>query len=120
MTSEGQQLINSNLKNILLKLEEVKSLVKQHDCVDHQCQINEMICKRLSEFTTAINNLADSNELKFYKLCEEISVVYFQLKQMDQVQLDQNILEVFFSYFKTEITQSDHYHYQVSQNMVVA
>ncbi len=118
MESYGQ-FANSKLKNILLKLDEVKAIVKQHSCIDHQCIINETICQRLSQFTTDITALADSNELKYYKLCEEISVVYFHLKQLDPIQLDQNILEVFFSYFKSEITQSDHYHYQVSQNMVV-
>lgn len=117
MTSEGQQT-GTNLRDLLIKLEEFKTVVNQHNCVDHHCQISEVICEKLSQFTANIINLADSNELKFYKLSEEIAVVYFQLKQVDQSRLDHNMVEIFFSYFKAEITQSDHYLYQVSQNMV--
>ncbi|MBP9743566.1 MAG: hypothetical protein KBD37_09430 [Burkholderiales bacterium] len=107
----------SNLKTLLLKLEDFKIRISEQHCLT-QHKINLIIISKLSELTTKITSLSDSEELKYYKLTEEIAVAYFQLKSNEQVLIDHNIIQIVFDYFKNEITSSDHYAYQISQNMV--
>ncbi len=100
---------NSNLRNLLVKLENFKNTVDNNDLN------NEYISDTLSDITNKIINLLDNDELKYYKLTEEIAVTYSKLK--NETSLD---LLVLFNFFKAEITNSDYFLYQVSQNMVEA
>ena len=58
--------LNSNLKNLLLKLEEFKARISEQNCLTPH-KINLIITAKLSELTTKITNLPDSEELKYYK-----------------------------------------------------
>lgn len=98
---------NSNLRNLLLKLEDFKNTIDNNDLN------NEYISDTLSDIINKIINLLDNDELKYYKLTEEIAVTYFKLK--NETSLD---LLALFNFFKAEITNSDYFLYQVSQKMV--
>jgi hypothetical protein len=106
----------SKLKDLLLKLENYKTDILQKNNFNNNCQSNQLLFKQLSSITNRITDLPDSNDLKAYKLTEEISVTYFQLRL--NLSLDKRLITSLFDNFKTEITNSDHYLYQVSQNMV--
>lgn len=99
---------NSNLRNLLVKLENFKNTVDNNDLN------NEYISDTLSDITNKIIHLLDNDELKYYKLTEEIAVTYFKLKNDSSLDL-----LVLFNFFKAEITNSDYFLYQVSQNMMV-